>query len=163
MSGARVLVVVFGAAVRADGKASAALARRVGYAAAAAENDPAIDLFCSGGQGRHGRPEATVMATLLAGHVDRARVHLDFGSLDTLQTVRAAAAFYRTGGYAACLAATDSWHQPRVRMLFALYGIRCGAVPMVSRGAGRLVWRMRLREAAAFPYDLVAGLWSRWR
>lgn len=155
--------MVFGAAVLPDGSPSPTLARRVGYAAAAAEADPGAELFCSGGQGRYGDPEATVMARLLAGTIAPGRVHLDVVSGDTLETVRAATAFYRAGDYAACLIATDAYHQPRVRMLFALFGIRTRAIAFPQRGGARLIWRMRLREAAALPYDLIAGATAAWR
>ena len=154
---------MFGAAVRPDGSPSETLARRVGYAAAAAAADPGADLFCSGGQGRYGAPEAEVMARMLAGHVARERLHLDPESRDTLETVRRAAAFFRANGYNRLLAATDNYHDPRVRMLFALYGIRSRRIPFALRGGRRLLWRMRLREIPALPYDLVAGLAARWR
>lgn len=153
---------MFGAAVRPDGSASPTLARRVGYAAALAERDPSIDLFCSGGVGRYPPAEAEVMAHMLDGSVHPARVHLDTASRDTLETVRAAAALVRAKGYAECLACTDPYHQPRVRMLLAMYGIRCRSVAFSDRGTAALRRRMRLREAAAIPYDLVAGLAARW-
>ena len=157
----RTLVVVFGAAVRADGSASPALARRTGYAAAVAEADPATDLFLSGGVGRHGAADATVMARLLSGAVAGSRLFLDTASLDTLQTVRAAAAFATTHGYARILTCTDAYHQPRVGMLFRLFGHRSRPVQLASRGGRRLRTRMWLREGAAIPYDLVAGLAAR--
>jgi uncharacterized SAM-binding protein YcdF (DUF218 family) len=147
--------------VRSDGSASPTLARRVGYAAALAQNDPAIDLFCSGGLGRFPPAEADVMAAMLDGAVAATRVILDRESGDTLQTVRAAAAIVRERGYAGVLACTDPYHQPRVRMLFALSGVRCRPVPFPHRGSARLRRRMQLREAAAIPYDAVAGLWAR--
>lgn len=155
--------MLFGAAVRPDGSPSPTLARRVGYALAAAEAEPGATLFCSGGQGRFGPPEATVMGRLLAGQVAPERLHLDTRSRDTLETVRAAAALYRAGGFDRLIAATDNYHDPRVRMLFALYGIRSRPIPFARRGRKRLMWKMRLREAAALPYDLVAGTFARWR
>lgn len=154
--------MVFGAAVLPGGRPSTTLARRVGYAAAAAEADPGATLFLSGGVGRFGPAEAEVMAELLAGAVAAERLHLDTASGDTLETVRAASAFYRAGGYDRLLVATDNYHDPRVRMLFAFYGIRSRRIPFALRGGARLVWRMRLREAAALPYDFVAGLAARW-
>lgn len=154
---------MFGAAVRPGGEPSPTLARRVGYAAALAQADPALDLFCTGGVGRYPPAEAQVMAGMLDGAVHPARLHLDTASLDTLQSVRAAARLVRRHGYAECLACTDPYHQPRVRMLFALYGIRCRGVSFADRGTAALRRRMRLREVAAIPYDLVAGLGARWR
>lgn len=154
-------MVVFGAAVRPDGSPSATLARRVGYAAAVAENDPRVDLFLSGGVGRFPPSEAAVMARLLAGTVSAERLTLDEQSDDTLQTVRAAARHARAHGYTDILSCTDSWHQPRVAMLFRLYGWRARSVRLPRRGPRRLQWRMIAREAAALPYDLVAGLYAR--
>ncbi|SEN56352.1 DUF218 domain-containing protein [Sphingomonas gellani] len=159
----RRLAVVFGAAVRADGGASPTLARRVGHAAALAQRDPSVDLFCSGGVGRYPPAEAEVMAALLDGLVAPERVILDTESRDTLESVRAAAALVRDGGYAECLACTDPYHQPRVRMLFAMQGVRCRPLPFSDRGPSPLRRRMWMREAAAVPYDLVAGLRAAWR
>lgn len=153
----RTLVVVFGAAVRRDGSASPTLARRVGYAAAAAEADARVDLFLSGGIGRYPPSEAQVMATLLSGAVAPARQMLDETSCDTLQTVRAAAAYARAHGYATVLTCTDAYHQPRVRMLFRMQGLTAHPVRLAARGPKRLRVRMWMRECAAIPYDLVAG------
>ena len=158
MSAERRLVVVFGAAVRPDGTASPTLARRTGYAAAVAEQDPLVDLFLSGGVGRHGDAEAQVMARMLSGTVSAERLFLDTASGDTLATVRAAAIFARTHGYATVLTCTDGYHQPRVAMLFRLFGWRSSPVPLAPRGPARLKLRMRLREVAALPYDLIAGI-----
>ena len=155
--------MVFGAAVRPDGSPSATLARRVGYAAAVAQADPRVDLFLTGGIGRFGPSEAAVMAAMLAGAVSAERLQLDEESRDTLQSVRAAAAVFHAHGYAACLACTDAYHQPRVRMLFRLFGVRARPVPLPRRGPRRLHWRMALREAAALPYDAVAGVAARLR
>ena len=157
------LLVLFGAAVRADGSPSETLARRVGYAAAAAEHDPGLTIFCSGGVGRHGPSEGSVMARMLAGSVSASRLHLDEASRDTLETVRAASTYARAHGLTAVQSCTDGYHQPRVRMLFTLQGLRCTALPLPRRGSRRAQWRMRLREAAAIPYDLVAGAAAAWR
>ena len=160
--------MVFGAGVRPDGTPSPTLARRVGYAAAALEADAqrggsGATLFCSGGQGLHGPTEAEAMARLLAGHVPAERIHLDPESRDTLETVRRAAAFYRDGEFTQLVVATDNYHDPRVRMLFALYGLRARPIPFAHRGERGLRWKMRLREAAALPYDLIAGAAARWK
>ncbi len=165
MTGAadRRLIVLFGAAVRADGRPSPTLARRIGYAATTAERDPETDLFCSGGIGREGPSEASVMARALAPTIAPERVHLDEISQDTLQSVVAAVAVARARGYRACLSCTDSYHQPRVLMLFALFGMPCSAIRFARDGSSRYQARMWAREALALPYDLVAGLNQRIR
>ena len=149
--------------MRPDGSASPTLARRTGYAAAYAEAHPHADLFLSGGVGRFGNAEAAVMAALLDGAIARDRLHLDITSIDTLQTVRAAAAYASARGYDTILTCTDAYHQPRVSMLFRLSGFRSRAIPLASRGKRRLRLRMWVREGAALPYDLVAALAVRLR
>ena len=81
--GGRTPVIVFGAAVRPDGSASPALARRIGYAAAVAQANPNVDLFLSGGIGENPPSEAQVMARLLEGAVSVDRMILDEVSSDT--------------------------------------------------------------------------------
>ncbi|MHA6721616.1 YdcF family protein [Sphingomonas sp. RS2018] len=150
------LIVVFGAAVRADGRPSAALARRIAAAEWAARDDPASTVFCSGAIGRHPPSEAAVMAAALTPVIGRERIHLDEESRDTLQTVAAAVAYARNHGQDWIVACSDRYHLPRIAMLFRLFGIRCVFAPAVGRGPARMRWR----EAAALPYDLIAGLWA---
>jgi uncharacterized SAM-binding protein YcdF (DUF218 family) len=159
----RVLAVIFGAAVRADGTASPTLSRRVGYAAAAAEADPQVDLFLSGGVGKYPPSEAKVMEALLTGNVSAQRLILDESSGDTLQTVRAAARYARLHRYATILSCTDPYHQPRVRMLFWLMGIETLSVPLPPRGPFQMRLKMWLRELASIPYDFMAGSAAAWQ
>lgn len=156
------LVVVFGAAVRRDGRPSAALRRRTDAAGRVARADPEAKLFLTGGVGRVGPSEASVMASLLT-DLAPDRLLLDEVSADTLQSVRAAARAFRAGDHAELISCTDGYHQPRVRLLFALWGIRARPVSPARQGAAALHWRMVVREAAALPYDAVAGGWARLR
>lgn len=158
-------IVIFGAAVWPDGQPSPSLRRRVAYGAAAARADPDHLVFCSGGVGRFGPSEASLMAGLLAGAgIDPARIVLDEDSLDTLQNVVAAARFIRARGLDGALICTDSYHLARVRMLFAALGVDSAPGPIApGRGGTRLSYwlGMRLRELAAYPYDLAVVLGRR--
>lgn len=159
----RSLIVVFGAAVWPGGRASPTLERRTRYALAAAIADTHASLFLSGGVGLHPPSEACVMASLIGNALPNGRLQLDEHSRDTLQTVRAAAAFARADGFDRVVACTDRYHLPRVVMLFRLHGIRAAPLrfdPADLAALPRYRWRMALREVAALPYDLVAGLWS---
>ena len=98
------------------------------------------------------------MARLIGTAVDRGRLHLDEASRDTLQSVAAATTFMRANGYAIAIACTDRYHQPRVRMLFGLAGVRSRGLAMGHVGDARYLRRMRAREALAIPYDLIAGI-----
>lgn len=151
-------IVIFGAAVWPDGQPSPSLRRRVAYGAAAAREDLGDLLFCSGGVGRFGPSEASLMADLLGARgVDPARIVLDEESRDTLQNVVAAARFIRANDLDGAVICTDHYHLARVSMLFAWLGIEARPGPIVAgRGETRLSYwlAMRAREAAAYPYDM---------
>jgi vancomycin permeability regulator SanA len=151
-------IVIFGAAVRPDGRPSQSLARRIGYGLKAAQTWPGAPILCSGGVGRAGPSEASVMAErLTACGVDAARLVLDETSLDTLQSVLAAARFVRGRALASCVVVSDRYHIPRIRLLLGALGVATAAGPLApGRGGAPLRhWtRMRLREGLAIPYDL---------
>lgn len=160
------LIVIFGAAVRPDGRPSPALLRRIGYGLAAAERHPDAPILCSGGAVGAGPSEAQLMAEILTAHgAARPRLILDHASLDTLQNVEAAVRHVREGGHPHVLICSDGYHMPRIRLLLALSGVasRPGPVPPGRGGASVSHWLcMSLREALAIPHALVR-LWSRRR
>jgi len=153
-------VVILGAAVRADGRPSAALERRIGYGAAAARAAPGAVVFCSGAAGAAGPSEASVIALGLGARgIDLRRLVLDEESRDTLQTVVAACRFIRREGLGGAIVCTDGYHLPRTRMLFAVLGVRARAAPVARQAVD--AWsrlRMQLRETLAYPYDLAVAL-----
>lgn len=159
------LIVILGAAVRPDGSASAALLRRIEGGRRLALAHPRALVFCSGGVGRYGPSEASIMAErLIAGGVAPERLVLDEASMDTLQTGVAAARFIREEGLAGAIVCTDSYHAPRTRLILAALGVRSvdGSVRAGVRQMGRLQWtRMRLREIPAIPYDAILALAKR--
>lgn len=161
------LIVILGAAVRPDGRASPALIRRIdgGHRLALAHAEAPV--FCSGGVGRHGPSEASIMAErLLALGLPRERLVLDEDSLDTLQTVLAATRYIRAEGLTGAIVCTDSYHVPRSRLIFSALGVPTldGSVKAGPAQMGWGAWaRMRLREAPAIPYDGALALLKRWR
>ncbi|HEX2559761.1 YdcF family protein [Phenylobacterium sp.] len=161
------IIVLLGAAVRPDGRPSAALARRIAAAAKAAEIHPTAMVFCSGGVGRHGPSEASVMARdLVRLGVAPARLVLDESSLDTLQTAIAAARYMRAERLTRCLVCTDSYHAPRALALMLALGMQGRMWPAKAglRQMGPAAWAwMRAREAVAFPYDVALALMKRGR
>ncbi len=155
-------IVIFGAAVRPDGRASPSLRRRTLYGAHAAHEQPADLVFCSGGVGRHGASEASIMAEiLLEAGIRPDRLVLDEQSRDTLENVVAAARFIQRNALDGAVICTDRYHVPRVRMMFALLGVRSRPGPLAEGRAGTRLgyWTaMRLRELAAYPYDFAVVL-----
>ncbi|KRB40222.1 hypothetical protein ASE02_10640 [Phenylobacterium sp. Root700] len=122
-------------------------------------------VFCSGGVGRYGPSEASIMAgRLVEGGVAADRLILDEGSLDTLQTVVAAAHVIAQRDLPGAIICTDSYHTPRTRLIFAALGVPTldGSVKAGPRQMGWPAWwKMRLREIPAIPYDWVLGLTKR--
>lgn len=158
---------MFGAAVTADGRPTPTLARRIGFARAAALTIPEALVFCSGRtRGSAGVSEASVIKRELSADIDPARLILDEASRDTLQTVLAATRFWRKEALGPVYVCTDRYHVPRTRMLFRMAGVSSRAVAMpperdnVPREQRR---RNHFREAAAIPYDFVAMLFTRRR
>jgi uncharacterized SAM-binding protein YcdF (DUF218 family) len=155
------LIVIFGAAVRPDGRASAALARRIGYGWRAAEAHPEARLLLSGGVGRYGPSEASIMAeALCARGIAPERLILDEASLDTLQTVVVATRLARQAE-CAVVAVSDGYHLPRIRLMLAALGVRSSAAPSPRGAFGPSLGHrlgMGLRECAAIPYDLAIVL-----
>lgn len=160
--GARVAIVIFGAAVWPGGRPSPSLVRRISYGLAVAEANPHARVFCSGAIGRHGPSEAQVMAeALIAAGVAPDRIVRDEASRDTLQSAAAAARFVHETGMARCIVCSDRYHLPRIRLLLRLFGVAAEPGPTArgTGGAGAWRWaRMSAREALALPYDAMLAL-----
>ena len=160
------VIVIFGAAVRPGGRPSAMLHRRVEAAAAFGAQYNAPVFVPTGGLGRHGPSEASVMQALLVecGMVAE-RILLEETGTDTLSSARAVARLLRADGPAApVFAASSAFHLPRCVLLLRLFGLaaRPAGPPYVAAGSR---WMTRawwwLREAAALPYDLMLALVER--
>jgi uncharacterized SAM-binding protein YcdF (DUF218 family) len=157
------VIIIFGAAVRADGKPSQTLRHRVAAAArfGARFNRP---LFIpTGAKGRFGDAEAAVMAGLLrdAGFSETSIVKEETGT-DTLSSVRAVARLVQ--GRSPVYACTSAYHLPRCLILLRLAGIEARPCPppRVPASTSRLMrWYWRLRETPALPYDALLMLWLR--
>ncbi|WP_376099635.1 YdcF family protein [Roseomonas sp. CCTCC AB2023176] len=161
----RTAVVIFGAAVRPDGTPSETMRRRVIAAAQAAMGLVAPLYLPTGGLGRNGPTEATLMRRLLeeAG-VDPADILEEPTGTDTLSSAFAVAALLRArGGVGRVLAVSSGYHLRRCVMLLRLAGVPAEGGAAAQPGPGFAEWRWRLREAPALPYDAVAGAWRRWR
>jgi vancomycin permeability regulator SanA len=166
MEHADAVIVIFGAAVRPGGRPSAMLRRRVEAAAAFSARFNVPVFLPTGGVGRHGPSEASVMRDLLVQcGVVAERILLEESGTDTLSSARAVARLLRTNGLAApVFAASSAFHLPRCVMLLRLFGVpaRAAGPPWVSAGSRwttRIWWW--LREAAALPYDLIVALVER--
>jgi uncharacterized SAM-binding protein YcdF (DUF218 family) len=168
--GRRVAILIFGAAVRPDGRPSEALRQRVEAAAAFGETlAPPLPLYVpTGARGRHGPAESAVVAGILAARgVPPSRIAEEPTGTDTLSSVIACVRLLRARGHAGpVFAATSGYHLPRCVLLLRLAGLPGRPVPAPRVPAARSwLWRWywRLREVPAIPYDAALMLWARRR
>ncbi len=150
--------MIFGAAVRPDGQPSGTLRRRVAAAARLAARFPTVLLIPTGGVGRFGASEASVMAALLRQAAQPGwTLLLEETATDTLSSVRAVRRLLRREGHAGPIyAATSAYHLPRCLLLLWLAGMptRPCPPPDAPAAASRARrWYWRLREVPAIPYD----------
>jgi uncharacterized SAM-binding protein YcdF (DUF218 family) len=160
------IIVIFGAAVRADGTPSTALRRRVEAAAAFGRGRVDVLYLPTGGTGRHGPSEASVMAALLhAEGVPAGQILLEDTATSTVGSVRAVRCLLRARGWRGpVFAASSAYHLPRCVALLRLAGLNAHAAPPPNVPAARRWhrrWFWRLREAVALPADAILVLWLR--
>ena len=153
-----VYLVIFGAAVRADGTASGSLRRRCENAVRFARDYASPCFLVTGGVGRHGPAEAEVMRDLLVEQgIAPARIVLESEARDTLESVRYCARLLRARGDAdRVVVCSSSYHNARCALLFRLAGFRSLARPTPSDRPhlGTAKWlRYVLKEFVATPWD----------
>jgi uncharacterized SAM-binding protein YcdF (DUF218 family) len=152
---AHAIIIIFGAAVRPDGSPSPALRRRVEAAARLGASLSSPLYMPTGGQGRFGPAESTVMSALLQDRgVPPGRIVEEATGTDTLSSVLACAALLQARGHAGpVFAATSRYHLPRCLLLLRLAGWPARPVPPPAADPS---WSRRwywLREVPALPYD----------
>lgn len=159
-------LIIFGAAVSADGTPSGSLQRRVDGAILAGRADAGMRFMPTGGRGATGYVEAEVMRDLLlAAGIAPARIIVEDRARDTLESVQLCNRLLRREGDVEYVEiCTSRYHQPRCALLLRLLGWRVkvahtpsdyGKLPI-----GKLV-QFTLKEFVATPYDavlLVIGL-----
>lgn len=157
------VIVIFGAAVRPDGRPSETLRYRVEAAARFGQRFASPLFIPTGAKGRHGLAESTVMARMLMNAGFSAATILEEPTgTDTLSSVRAVARM--VSGHRRVFACTSAYHLPRCLLLLRLAGVAARACPPPAVPAAtsqRLRWYWRLRETPALPYDALLMLWLR--
>jgi uncharacterized SAM-binding protein YcdF (DUF218 family) len=161
------VIVIFGAAVRPDGRASQTLHHRVAAAVRFGRGFARPLFIPTGAKGRYGDAEASVMARqLIEAGFPAASIQQETTGTDTLSSVRAVVRMVprMAGGRAPVYACTSAYHLPRCLLLLRLAGIRaraCPPPPVPAATSLWLRWYWRLRETPALPYDALLMLWLR--
>ncbi len=143
--------------MRRDGRPSNALTGRT--RAAFAVGGTAATYMPTGGVGRYGASEASVMAGLLQEWgVPPGQIVLEETGHDTLSSVRACAGLLR-GRVGPVRVATSGYHLPRCLVLLRLAGVRASACPPPPPARRwRHRWYWRLREVPALPWDVALSV-----
>ena len=155
--------IIFGAAVWPGGQPSNAMRRRVAGALKTANGRPDALYLVTGGIGKHPPSEAAVMASLLqeAGIAPQ-RILLDEAATDTLESIANCARILKSlPAFGDVFVSSDTYHIPRCRLLFRLFGVSTLAAGVESgRPQNRLArWLYYyLREFAAIPWDVFLGI-----
>jgi uncharacterized SAM-binding protein YcdF (DUF218 family) len=156
-------IIIFGAAVRPDGRPSQTLKYRVQAAARFAARFKRPAFIPTGAKGLYGEAEAEVMAQLLieAGFLPWS-IQKETTGTDTLSSVRAVMRMLPKN--TPIYACTSAYHLPRCLVLLRLAGVKARACPPPPVPAATSHWRRwywRLRETPPQPYDALLMLWLR--
>jgi uncharacterized SAM-binding protein YcdF (DUF218 family) len=153
-----VYLIIFGAAVHADGSPSGSLARRVEGAIAFARTVAKPKFIATGGIGRYGPAEAVVIRELLMrSGIGQQDILLEDQARDTLDSIEFChAILVGCDDVEVVVPCTSTYHIPRCALLFRMLGYAIRIPPMPS-DQPHLPWPKRLiyviKECVAVPYD----------
>ena len=156
-------LLVFGAAVLADGTPSGTMRRRVAGAVAAGRGMADARYLPTGGAGAHGFIEADVMRQLLIeSGVNPAMIIAERRARNTRESVRFCDAILREAGdVTEVIPCTRRYHLARCAILLRLFGWKLRVAEMPG-DAGALRWHRLwwywLREMLALPHDVIMVL-----
>jgi len=156
-------IVILGCRVDPNGRASAALRRRLDCGIRLFEEGAAPLLVLSGG-GAGNVPEAEAMRRVaLARGVPEAALLSEPVSRDTFENARETAQLLRSCGRFSVLLVSDRAHLPRATLLFRLAGLRVAGWAGVRPPSLRWEVGIATREFAALPRSVARALVSRHR
>lgn len=153
--------VIFGAAVRPDGRPSGTLQRRVEGAWQLARQTSPSKFIVTGGQGKQGPTEGQVMKRLLLElGAEEQQILVEDKAQDTLESVLYCTEILNNEAEATrdVIVCSSPYHNYRCQMLFRLWGVPCrrGIMPSDRPTLGTLKWLYYyFREAAAIPWDFL--------
>jgi uncharacterized SAM-binding protein YcdF (DUF218 family) len=164
--------IIFGAAVKEDGSASGSLYRRVKGAwqlsqALDAEQAKVCRFIVTGGQGRYGPTEASVMQSLLLEFgADKQQIILEQQATDTMQSAFLCRDILLSQQPPAgkIIICSSPYHNYRCQLLLKMLGIKAqrGKMPSDRPALGVRKWLWYyFRELVAIPWDLLHILFIR--
>lgn len=161
-------VVVFGAAVAADGTPSAVLRHRLDAALQWAKGRPRVRFLVTGGLGDHPPTEAEAMRGYLIDRgIDGGTIMTEPKGVDTLSSsVLCIEILKRRSDVNSVVLCSSSFHLPRCWMIFRALGhtATTAAIRSDRTVLGRARWlRASVRECPALVWDVALALGRRLR
>jgi vancomycin permeability regulator SanA len=156
-------IVVFGAAVRPDGKPSAVLRHRLDASLRWAQGHSRVRFLVSGGLGLHPPAEADAMRNyLMERGIAGDLVLTEPEGRDTLSSaIRCIEILKQQTDVNSVVLCSSSFHLPRCRLIFRVLGVPAGPVAIESDRSvmGLLGWlRASAREGPATVWDVALAL-----
>jgi uncharacterized SAM-binding protein YcdF (DUF218 family) len=150
------VIIVLGAAVRADGAASPLLRRRVARGIEAFKAGAAPMLLFTGGRSGGGPIEAEIMRELaVAAGIPADAILLERRAHTTFENAAYAAEMMKARGWSSALVVTNRLHLPRALLAFRAMGIAatgCAATPAQdARGLAALLVQV--------PHEALGLVW----
>jgi len=150
--------IIFGAAVKENGEPSGTLLRRTLGALAFSQMQENTYFIATGGKGKYGKSEASVIAKLLVQNgVSPERIILDEMAIDTLESVVNCCVILKENDFAYVYVCSSPYHNWRCQILFCMSGIKTiqGKMPSDRPALGFFKWLFYyFRELVATPWDM---------
>jgi vancomycin permeability regulator SanA len=145
------IVVVFGAQVHEDGRASTSLRDRMDTAIGLYKDGLVKKVLVSGGVGDSGFNEALVMRDMaVEAGVRKKDVIVDSAGVNTEATVRDSRPFFEEAEHPAALAVSQYYHLPRIKLAYQGEGATVFTVPAGTSSPIPQTPRFVVREIPAF-------------
>ncbi|MCC1493940.1 YdcF family protein [Cognatishimia sp. F0-27] len=160
----RPLAIVLGAAVWPGGVPSPTLRRRTAHALNLWREGAISGIVATGGLGRHGPSEASVIAeTLMAEGVPRTHIMLEEQSTRTLENLAFARPFLLGAETREVVIVSDIWHLPRALLIARQLGMRARGAAVPIRGSRPWPFaKAAAREVPGLVWTVMTGWRRRW-
>jgi uncharacterized SAM-binding protein YcdF (DUF218 family) len=150
------VIIVLGAAVRAGGKPSPSLQRRVLHAVRIFQGNRAAKLLLTGGIGKYPPAEAVVMRRIaLQQGVPEDNIIVEVQSKTTFENMTNCIDIMSAKGWNRAVIVTDPYHIPRSVFIFRAFNIKARGSAAIEGRAAAPQWKWAyhcLRELVAFPW-----------
>ncbi len=118
------IIIVLGNKVDCDGRLSPRLQARLNMAKELYNQGKAKSIFVSGGSGKEGFDEATVMSDyLIKKHIPTSAIVIDSKGVDTMATAKNASVYMKNQNFTSAIVVTQYFHVSRTKLALRQMGV----------------------------------------